>query len=73
MNIIFHGRQSLVILWLNGQKLLLCQYYLSYSEESQGRESVCTLVKSRVPFYLLSKNRLKSYVSYFLGPNVEFI
>lgn len=42
-------------------------------EGSQGRESVCTLVKSRMLFFLLSKNRLKSYVSYFLGPNVEFI
>lgn len=42
-------------------------------EGSQGRESVCALVKSRMLFFLLSKNRLKSYVSYFLGPNVEFI
>lgn len=64
---------SLVILWLTGQKLLLCQYYLSYSEGSQGRKSVCALVKSRMPFFLLSKNRLKSCVFYFLGPNVEFI
>lgn len=66
-------KQSLVILWLTGQKLLLCHYYLSYIKGLQGSESICTLVKSRMLFFLLSKNRLKSCVSYFLGPNVEFI
>lgn len=73
MSRILHGEAEFIFLWLTGQKSLLCQYYLSYSEGSQGRESLCALVKSRMLFFSLSKNRLKSCVSYFLGPNVEFI
>lgn len=54
MSRILHGEAEFIFLWLTGQKSLLCQYYLSYSEGSQGRESLCALVKSRMLFFSLS-------------------
>lgn len=72
MNRIFHGEAEFSYLVANWAEVTVVSV-LSEPQRGVIGKGICTLVMSRVLVFLLSKNRLKSYVSDFLGPNVEFI